>query len=436
MPRPTLLSFSFPEGPYIPGDKIEGNLIVNVLEARAKELEAIKLYLHGEAKLWFHVTEILQERKGKANSDAETDSEGSTPKPKRVTVLKPQRRRLEQHYTLLDSTKTLWESETPFPKAESDLVSLPFSFALPYKDLPPTYSGGNRDESGAKITYYIRAVGVAGRWYSFNVSAEQYFYVVPVDTSPAPRYAKALSNWMGGWVTYGQRDNVRKSIFSWSSGSVNLKIRLPAVPTYPRLCPLPIVIEITCKSPPLALSCSSQPESFEFPRNPSLENIDIQLYSDLVLRDSAIESETITEKIASGFNISGYGNHHGWCKDVEISRSAPTWAVDPNKPQQGFWSEGINVTGTLLFSDLYVPFHMGSISTSLTLKVQVGFPGLFNTVRMIVEDLPISSGIPPRTMTKTHTTSYNDKDSNSPPMMEQDPNLLLLQAYVDVLNQR
>ncbi|KIJ31983.1 hypothetical protein M422DRAFT_266214 [Sphaerobolus stellatus SS14] len=263
---------------------------------------------------------------------------------------------------------------------------------------------------------YFEGEGVAGRWYSFNVSAEQYFYVVPVDTSPAPRYAKALSNWMGD--------------------GVNLKFRLPAVPTFPRLYPLSILIEITCKSSPLALSCSSQPESFEFPRNPSLENIDIQLYSDLVLRDTAIESETITEKIMSGFNISRYGNHHGWCKDVEISRSAPTWAVDPNKPQQGFWSEGINVTGTLLFSDLYVPFHMGSISTSLTLKVQVGFPGLFNTARMVVDDLPISSGIPPRTMTKAHTTSYDDKDSNSHPMMEQDPNRLLLQAYVDVLNQR
>jgi hypothetical protein len=161
-------------------------------------------------------------------------------------------------------------------------------------------------------------------------------------------------------------------------------------------------------------SSSADPSSFDFPRNPSVKDIELKLIQRIKInvhgyKHSFIEKHGLLGGFGSMDNIS----------DIQTETTQPCWVPDEEKSDKGHWRETVTYTGyfilrcpptinTRLLKTVVCPFP-SSVETrrpnvyylQTKIEAKIDFPGVGNTWKEKIGPLPISSGV----ATIPHTNS-------------------------------
>jgi len=365
MPEKAVISISLPRGLRVPGAQIAGLLDLNVALAQEKNVEMVKLSLKGCLTTWVTV-------RGNNSSTKYTTRQAVFP----------------------DQTTVIWTPGMPLPPHTSGVASLPFAFTLPNANLPPSFHGGTSAD-GASVQYFVHAEGVRKQWYKFNIRLNAVFPFLSFDPSPAPGYP--LPNWPYNWTTRPKVEKVRKGLFA-HSGVATVEFIFPAMDCIPLFRPIPVRIRVVCRSKPLPISAANQPEAFDFPRNPKLSEIDLNLYLESYIRSSKTSAK---RKVKNDLGLqAGFGrpdkvtDRAAWGKEVISNAFPPRWNIEERNPEKGYWEEEVTYSSTLIFR-CPPPIATQYLTTTLTLSLIVDFPGLGNKVKMDIGPLNLTTGIPP-----------------------------------------
>jgi len=359
-----VFTLSFAPGLRTNGDMVSGILELNVRVAYKTEVEAVKVSLRGEVHT--QVTEY----------SAGSNAAGC------LAVHEAER--------FLNQTKIVWISGAPLPSGASQTASFPLNFTLPPDGLPPSFAGGDGNTRGL-VQYYVHATAERKPWYKKKFSTDVAFPFLPVDRGPAPYLV--LPDWAGEWQSYEGSKKIRKGIVS-RYGHVQVNFSMPKLPEIPLFRPIPVKVHIICSSKALPRSSANDPSKFEFPRNPKLEDCDLNL-----LQACIVKAQDFCRRISDdlgapgGFGKDDKKKRATWGhQQVQAETRAPYWVPETGG---GRWREEVTFSTVVVFR-CPPPFKTSTLSNTLYLEFAVDFPGFGNQLKLSTGALKLSSGIVPR----------------------------------------
>ncbi|KZS88683.1 hypothetical protein SISNIDRAFT_489925 [Sistotremastrum niveocremeum HHB9708] len=289
----------------------------------------------------------------------------------------------EQH-TLVSSKSVLWTADARTPP-ESTIITAPFSFLLPDRQLPPSFLYEGSDAS-ASIQYYVKIVANKKAWYKSGLKIYRSFAYLPFGEAVQYPLIHAPRRIVKDHLM------LRKGVMFGGMGKVEGEFSLPDVTSLPLFQDIPFSLRIRCFSKPLPESQSSNPSLFTFPLPPSSsDQIDMSLLS---LSNLAAQKHWKRVQIKQG-SIQGFSKQtKSKCSDhyvVEPLRGNLSW-VRIGDSRQGRWCQEVMFNSTL---HLKCPptFDIGLLQTSYHIQIRIPFPGVGNEFSMTVPLARISSGM-------------------------------------------
>jgi len=175
---------------------------------------------------------------------------------------------------LIRQDSVLWTKGSIYPKPGSDILTFPFTFALP-PSLPPTHSV-KIASCGAEISYFIEAVGNRKGTFKRDHRLGQALTVLGPDPFGASLRG-SLSTLP--WEERTASEDVR--LYFWQEySSIKVNLKAPQLQnTVPLNTAIPFIINISTLSRPLKREKAKPEKQENFPAPPKWSNIKLELHS-------------------------------------------------------------------------------------------------------------------------------------------------------------
>ncbi len=200
------------------------------------------------------------------------------------------------------------------------------------------------------VQYFIHVVGVRKSWYQRNVRINSAFPFLPTDHSAAAaaglhRLVCVVERLRGllqaphqsppafqpAAALVHRQGLIYPRIYSLAHLS---QCRVPQADALPLSRPIPVYVDVSCASRPLALSCADDPTTFLFPRLPNASEVSLELVRVAKVRAGGWKRET--SAVLQTFPV------------ASLAAAAPTWLQDNDNPGgKGGGSESSCYSATL-----------------------------------------------------------------------------------------
>lgn len=279
------------------------------------------------------------------------------PPPRRVTQSKGRETTTyKETIPLVRDERVLWAQGGVFPPADSHLLHLPFTFALP-PSLPPSFHC-TRGNSSATISYSIELVGDRPGLFKRNRRVGVLFPIVPA-ASLAQMSARAqlAEPWTGLSRSHVEQSQIRK--YPWGGyGAAEAELITPKLPSFPIRTPLPFHLRVTTHTKPLERDGHPLPdgegEKALFPAPPAgPSGIEFRLDRDLrVVAQGRRSGYTVEAMPALGGMGARASRQTGEVTRVDVAEPEwiPTASDEKSGAAKGVWRRTIGFTGILLFT--------------------------------------------------------------------------------------